>query len=644
MDKKLYLKIIFIPIVIILLTVSSLTVYNIISSINYKDKTMEKETTDFIEKKKQVVYKKVQQTIINIEYMRKRNINNLKSSMKQRVDTFLNILNTNYKFHKTLQSKEKMKAELLNLIRNQKRKDGSNQFFVLDIDTGKALLHDNPKLNGKVVKDIKDARGTNPFKSKVDILKTQDSSYQELYFYKKNQPGIEFKKIAYFTKFKQLNWIIGTGSYSDKHIENAKKKIYEKLNTIQNDLKNYIFISKINNINGGKDFATVLVMPNKPALIGTKISDDAKDIRGNYHRKDYLKGIREEGEVFTSYWYKKPNTNTDGKKLTYFYHYKPWNWIIGSGFYFDDLENEIKHKEEMIKLEIENKLQNAIIVGIIFLIVAMLTSYYFAKNLTLRIKEYVDKIDKQNKLLLQQKLEVQKKDSILIQQSKMASMGEMIGNIAHQWRQPLNALSLTLQKIQMFQEEDILTKEKLIESVEKSKKLIQKMSTTIDDFRNFFKTDKVKEEFKIIESIDTIVNLLDGSLKNHNISLDISKVDKDIKLLGYKNELEQVILNIVNNSKDALIDKDISTKNIKIISYKKDNDIYIEIKDNAGGIPNNIINKIFEPYFTTKEQGKGTGIGLYMSKMIIETNMVGKLNVENDSNGAVFTIVLDKGE
>lgn len=158
------------------------------------------------------------------------------------------------------------------------------------------------------------------------------------------------------------------------------------------------------------------------------------------------------------------------------------------------------------------------------------------------------------------------------------------------------------------------------------------MSKTIDDFRDFFRVDKEKEDFKVLETIKSVVSIQSAQLKNHNISLNI-KGDEFI-YNGLHSEFQQVILNLINNAKDALIENKIENPVINIILKDKS----ISIEDNGGGIPKDIINRVFEPYFTTKEQGKGTGIGLYMSKMIIEENMGGSLSVANSDDGARFTI------
>ena len=228
-----------------------------------------------------------------------------------------------------------------------------------------------------------------------------------------------------------------------------------------------------------------------------------------------------------------------------------------------------------------------------------------------------------------------KKDLLMQEQTKLAAMGEMVGSIAHQWRQPLNALSINIQNLEDDFADGLIDEKFLDEFMGKNRKIITFMSDTIDDFRNFFRIDKEKIKFSALESVDSVVNILGAVLRSSNIELKI--VGDDFEIYGFKNEFSQVIMNIINNAKDALIEKNIKDK---VVSLKLDNhSIFIE--DNAGGIDETIIGRIFEPYFTTKEQGKGTGMGLCMSKMIIEDNMNGKLRAKNINDGVVFEIILD---
>ncbi len=236
-------------------------------------------------------------------------------------------------------------------------------------------------------------------------------------------------------------------------------------------------------------------------------------------------------------------------------------------------------------------------------------------------------------------------DQLLIQQSKMAAMGEMIGAIAHQWKQPLNVLSLLLQDLEEMYEFEELNEKNLTEVIGSSMKQIDFMSETVNDFRNFFKPTKEKSLFSIKNAIEKIYNLLSPQFKSHYIDVNIE--GSDVETSGYSNEFKQVILNILNNAKDAIDNKrELSSK--ENISFKgeinininiKSNLIFIEVYDNGNGIPKDIKKTLFNPYITTKGEG-GTGVGLYMSKTIIEENMGGKLYFEDVTNGAKFIIEL----
>ncbi len=246
-------------------------------------------------------------------------------------------------------------------------------------------------------------------------------------------------------------------------------------------------------------------------------------------------------------------------------------------------------------------------------------------------------LEETNKELNEARNKIKEQQAIMIEQQKLASMGEMIGNIAHQWRQPLNALGLVLQNIKKAYERDRLDEAYIEKSVNKGKMLINKMSSTIDDFRNLIKSKKLKENFYIKDVIKDVLEMVEASLKNHNIEIEVN-CDENLKTYSYPNELFQVLVNLVNNSKDAFIENNKSGI-ISIDCYEKENNIFISVTDTAGGIPFEP-NKVFEPYFTTKDNG--TGIGLYMSKMIIDQDMNGLLSVENVEDGAKFTIKLPK--
>lgn len=234
--------------------------------------------------------------------------------------------------------------------------------------------------------------------------------------------------------------------------------------------------------------------------------------------------------------------------------------------------------------------------------------------------------------------ELRKKDEILIQQSRQAAMGETLGNIAHQWRQPLNALGLLVQELKMTYGSEEFSKQSLDASVQKAMTLITYMSRTIDDFRNFFKPSKDKTFFSVTSAVNRTLSLIEPSFKNRNIEIDVS-VLQDSDINGYINEYSQVLLNILQNCRDAFEERHIDMRRVvNLTVFREDGKSVVTIADNAGGISEDIIDRIFDPYFTTKGPDKGTGIGLYMSKNIIEKHMDGRISARNIEGGAEFRI------
>jgi signal transduction histidine kinase len=233
------------------------------------------------------------------------------------------------------------------------------------------------------------------------------------------------------------------------------------------------------------------------------------------------------------------------------------------------------------------------------------------------------------------------KDKLMFQQAKLASLGEMLGNISHQWRQPLMEINSLFLPIEAKIALDIpLDKEEILETITNLNQITKYMSNTIDDFRDFFATDKEKIKFQLIEQINSTINIISGGLKANNIKLDII-IQKNPEMIGYKNDYSQVLINIINNAKDILIQRKISEPYIKISIFEENENIITTVEDNGGGIKVEPIEKVFEPFFTYEKIG-GSGIGLFMSKLIIEKNMHGKLIAQNSSIGAFFKIIIPK--
>ena len=274
---------------------------------------------------------------------------------------------------------------------------------------------------------------------------------------------------------------------------------------------------------------------------------------------------------------------------------------------------------------------------------AFMTDISKQKKIEEDLRERHEEIEELNNSLeskISQEVEKNReKDQMMYQQSRLASMGEMIGNIAHQWRQPLNIMALVMQDLYISDQLGNLTSKKVEESYEKSNNLLQYMSQTIDDFRNFFQQGGEELEFSIKDALDSVYSLVNTNLSYNHIECKIN-VKHDSMVKGGLNEFKQVLINIINNAQEAIESNKSSKKKIEVLITQENGSALISIRDDGGGISKGVIEKVFDPYFTTKNQTQGTGLGLYMSKQIIENSMCGSLSVKNVKEGAEFKIIL----
>jgi len=301
-----------------------------------------------------------------------------------------------------------------------------------------------------------------------------------------------------------------------------------------------------------------------------------------------------------------------------------------------------------------------LLIGLVFFL-SILISLILINNFKDLNKSLEGKIDNKTKELrklndsLEQRVRTEvennrKKDQIMFQQARLASLGEMLQNIAHQWRQPLGALIMIIQSFQSKFLSGKLTEEFIDSRVEDAGVLAKNMSDTLEDFRTFFDPNKSHKSFSIKQVIDKSLDLTKYQLEKDGVIVTFTMND-DIKIYGFENELTHVILNLINNSRDALCQNQIKNKKIIIIVKETNKNVFINVIDNAGGIKSDIMEKVFDPYFTTKHKSVGTGIGLYMSKQMVEKHMSGKIGCKNIQhkmgnselkNCAMFTIEIPK--
>lgn len=444
---------------------------------------------------------------------------------------------------------------------------------------------------------------------------------------------------------KEIDYII---NYIEHHVkrnkklseEELKEEILKYIETIRYENHGYIWIHDT-------DYY-LRAHPFREKSIDT-LDIELKDAMGTFIIKKFVnETLKKPDGIFIDYYWQKPKDVHFSKKVGFFRLYEKYNWVIGTGLYIDDIEKSILENKKLLEERINKYVRLVVIISILIILLIGVVSFIISKKINSVFANYKDKVQKKELLLqdLNKNLEIKihraikeakKKDRAMLHQSRLARMGTMLSMIAHQWRQPLSEVSGILMEMETANKFKKLDDNLVKESIDESNRLIQFMSHTIDDFRNFFKPDKKKIEFYIDDACNEAISLAGASIQSYHINLT-KKVKCNCVIIGYEREFAQVMLNLISNAKDILNHREIENPRIDVIVDYIDNNAIITVEDNAGGIEEEYLDLIFEPYFTTKESSQGTGLGLYMSKMIIEKNMNGELSVENTENGAKFKV------
>ena len=624
-EKKLLKIIKYAPSVFIIsITVFILTISFLENKVKF-EKDKEKIRTEYIQKNEELIKQRVNEVYDYIVREQKSTELELKKTLKEAIDNAYNIAENIYQNNKN-KNPDEIKKLVVDALRNVRFNNGRGYYFIYENSGKNILLPHYKELEGKDFWEHQDAKGSYIIKDMTNLLSKNDESFYEWYWFNPTNPDQQRKKIGLVKNLKQFDWFIGTGEYVEDFEKEIQEKVLKNIREIRFGNNGYIFVI---------NYDSIYLSHIRKVFIGQNAvtNNDTKEIKQVI---EDLLNIAKNGEGFYSYIQnKKPDNDQTVRKISFVKGLDNWSWMIGAGFYEDDVQNAIYAKKEELNQEFKEYLIKTIIFALILVSTLMVVSIYITKIL-------------QEKFVKYQK-EKTKQQNIIAHQAKMAAMGEMIGNIAHQWRQPLSSISVSSTGMIMQKQMNILEDEFLLKGLKQINDSVQYLSTTIDDFRNFYKTDKNKQEFNLNKTIEKVINLIDPQFKSHGIKI-IENIE-DISITTYENELIQVILNLLNNSRDELIKKDSDfEKLVFIIVSKNGENISIIVRDNAGGIPEGIINRVFEPYFTTKNQSHGTGIGLYMSKEIINKSMKGEISVNNTSfehngktyTGAMFEILLSQ--
>jgi signal transduction histidine kinase len=601
-EKSLLNIIKYIPLVFIISLSLIITIFLYFEKQNELEKQKETIKNEFLKRNQDFVKTEVENLYDLIIRTQAKTEEKLKQSIKEKVYEANNIAMRIYNENKDIKSKNEIIKMIKDAIVDIRFNDGRGYIFIYNFDYNCILLPVNRENEGKSVYDFQDSKGYYLGREIVKELQDKDEVFLTWNYAKPNDlDKKDYKKIGFNIHFKPYDWFIGSGEYVVDFEENMKKEVLEYISRLKTNENNYFFILDYNN-------KTVF---QKVDNVVDKSFQKFSSKKEDELFEKIFKLIKDGGE-FITYDYKIIDSEIPLTKTSYVKSLDNWGWILGKGFYHDYINQIIEDKSAQLNKEFNKKIKNILLITFILTVLLLFISLYISKILEKKFQNY--------------KIEINKQQHILSQQSKMAAMGEMLGNIAHQWRQPLSVITTLASGMKLQKEFDCLDDETFNKSIENINNSALYLSNTIDDFRNFFRTDKEEVKFRIKDIFEKVLKLTEAQFKNNNIVL-ISDI-KDYELFGYENEFIQALINILNNAKDAL--EAINTEKLIFIStYEKDNKAFIKITDNANGIDNEIIDKVCEPYFTTKHQSKGTGIGLYMTEEIIVKHMKGNLLIKN---------------
>ncbi len=610
--NNLSLIIIIFPIIALLFYGGFVSLFLVTKQHNYAKQEIKNFENNIINEQKKLLKDKVKNIKSFIQFSEKKSYDRVKKEIKTVVTMAYDVMENIYKKNRYSETPEEIahtiKLSLEKIRFNQNR----GYLFINNID-GTVIMHPfNANLEGQNLIDMQDEDGKYFIKEFKNIIEKQSEGYYE-YKWFKPEFGLyrQYKKISYIKAFEPYNWYVGAGEYFYDIKEDIKEDIFTFLESIKLYESGFIFIFDEN----GK------LIKHPCAEEFLNVNDEEVKNHSTEILSKFKRAARE--QKFLYYEGKDCISNRFLKKMAFVYYVEEYKWYIVISKNMKDINSLIeKQKSSLIKrIASESKLN--IILLFSFSIISFIISIMLSNIINQTLNKYKEELSNNQKTMLYQ--------------SRLAQAGELLSMIAHQWRQPLSKIAAVVSSLRfdiMIGKKDI---DEFDERLEKIEEYTEHLSETIDDFKSFYKPSKEKKRSKIAPLIERAIEFLENSLKKKDIKI-IKDYSNDEEFLLHPNELIQVFINLIQNAIDVL-DK----KGIIKIYFRIEEDIFIiNIEDNGGGIDEKYIDKIFESHFSTKESSSNLGLGLYMSKIIVEKHLNSKLEVKNSPNGAIFMIKIKR--
>jgi signal transduction histidine kinase len=520
-----------------------------------------------------------------VHYYDSKSSDKIKKDATSIVNIVVNVANNICRSYKGKMDEQALKALIINALSNIKFEGDLGYLFLIDMK-GNLYVHIDPKLAGTNIMDIRDVNGKYIVREFTRVIREKGEGFVDYYWYIVSEDRKQMHyKISYVKKLACFDWYVGAGEYLKYMKRYVRKDLLSYIRDNHRFEGGYFFVSDSNN--------RVVYAPQEEEL----------------YEKD-IKKYRQEGFF------------QDEVKIAYTKYIAEYDWYITAVKALGEIRKDIAHKKHQSEMKRSENVKMNFYLMLFSWVISLMLSIYLSLVMNRMLKRYERQLRETNEKL--------------VFQSRQALLGELLPMIAHQWRQPINKIASILALLR-FGKEEKRSAEVLDGYYREMEDNIEFMSETIDDFRTFYQPKECTTEENIDELIHRSLEFVEGSIRKKDITVHTS-LEKITHLL-YANEFLQVMINLIKNAVDALP----SQGELWIRLYRKEGMIVIEVEDNGKGIDKEKIDKVFDPYFTTKEDSMG--LGLYMSKIIIEKHMYGSISVENLPRGGVrFSIYFRDGE
>lgn len=650
----------------------SIVLYTMLQNNNtiFEEETKEIEKL-ILEEQKEKIQREVERVHAFIVNKRASTVVKIKENIKENVDIAHAIALSIYE-----NNQSKSKAEVTKLIKDALREIRFNNkrgYFFIHNMKGTNVLHPIlPKLENTNLQKFQDAKGMYVSKEMIKIAKSKKEGFLTWWWVKPNNKKDEFKKIGFVKYFEPYDWFIGTGEYIVDYEAELKEDLLQQITQVRYDENGYVFVI---------DYAgTYKAHKNKIYIGQNRI--DYQDSNDFFLLKEIIKTAKKGGEFLKYISTVNPNTGLPAEKISFIRGLDDWGWAIGSGVYVSDIEDKIGGERLLLNQKNTEHITNIIIVNVVAFLVLLLLSFYFSKEIEKRFKRYGEKVKSKNNELLDlntnleiivtkrteklnktnleleetiQSLKETKKD--LISSQKMATLGELVSSISHELNTPVG-LSITAvsqldhlreQLLKEFENEN-MTEEYFMNFTKDTEELTKILTINLNNTKNLihsFKSVAVdqaieeKREIDLKDYINEIFLTLRSKIKKMSVKISL-ECTENIILNTYPGFISQILINLINNSMLHGF-KNTPEKIITISIEEIDNNISICYIDNGEGIKDEIIDKVFDQYYTTKKNAGGTGLGLYIIKRIIIDKLKGNIEIKKEQEiGTCFLINIPK--